>query len=154
MSNIARIVADADVLAADLLVGGPAREALDIIRGHSWITLVVSEPLLAEAEHVIATVADTDLATDWRGKIESLASVIDHPPRDHAAVASAYHGTAMHVLSFDDDLRTAEAGLAIRSRVETSVKHPAAFVQVFDPTVAYSEVVGGEYPGPDQNPRA
>lgn len=154
MSNIARIVADADVLAADLLVGGPAREALDIIRGHSWITLVASDPLLAEAEHVIATVADTDLATDWRGKIEALASVIDHPPQDHSAVASAFHGTAMHLLSFDDDLRTAEAGLAIRSRVETSVKHPAAFVQVFDPTAAYSEVVGGEYPGPDLNPRA
>jgi hypothetical protein len=30
-----RVVADADVLAADLLVGGVARDALDHVRAHS-----------------------------------------------------------------------------------------------------------------------
>ncbi|RLM83478.1 hypothetical protein D3D02_18005, partial [Halobellus sp. Atlit-38R] len=35
----ARVVADADALAADLLLGGAAREALDALRSHAWTTL-------------------------------------------------------------------------------------------------------------------
>ena len=38
--NPARVVADADVLAAGLLVGDPSREALDLVRAHSWVELV------------------------------------------------------------------------------------------------------------------
>ncbi|HMB50092.1 MAG TPA: hypothetical protein VKM69_05475, partial [Natronoarchaeum rubrum] len=53
----ARIVAGADVLAADALVGGPARAALDHVRSHSWIDLVASDHLLDDAEAVIADLA-------------------------------------------------------------------------------------------------
>ena len=149
-----RLVADADVLAADLLCGGAAREALDLARGHDWVTLVASEPLLDDAEAVIAGVADAGLAADWRARILGLAELVEHPAGDHPAIASAYHGEAVHVLSLDDGLLTAKAGTAIRSRVETSVKHPAAFVRLFDPASMYEVVVGGEYPGPDRDPRA
>ncbi|MFC6737595.1 hypothetical protein ACFQEQ_15235, partial [Halolamina salina] len=58
----ARIVADSDVLAADLLVGGDARECLDHVRSHSWLTLVASDPLLDDAEAAIRGVAVADLA--------------------------------------------------------------------------------------------
>lgn len=149
----ARIVADADVLAADVLVGGAAREALDLPRAHSWIDLVASDPLLDDAETVIADLADPGLAADWRETIESLRVRVDHPAGDHPALASAYHGGAMHVLSFDETLRTAKTGAAIRKHVETSVKHPAGFVRLFDPESLYETVVGGEYPGPDRDPR-
>ncbi|MFB6354291.1 MAG: hypothetical protein ABEJ92_09415, partial [Halobacteriales archaeon] len=62
---MARVVADADVLAADLLCGGSAREALDLVRAHDWVTLVASEPLLDDAATVVADLADGDLADDW-----------------------------------------------------------------------------------------
>lgn len=151
--NPARIVADADVLAADLLVGGTAREALDVVRGHSWIDLVASEPLLSEAETLIARLSDPELATDWRELIGPLATIVDHPEEDHPALAAALHGDARHVLSYEQELLTAAAGRAIRNRVETSVKTPDAFVDLFDPAALYPEVVGGDYPGPDRNPR-
>ncbi len=151
---IARVVADADVLAADLLLGGDARAALDIVRGHSWVDLLASEPLLDEAEVVIAAVSEPALADDWRRKVETLVTVVDHPAGDHPAFATALHGDARHVLSLDPDLQTPGAGAAIRARVETSVKSPAAFVTLFDPATVYPTAVGGEYPGPDQEPRA
>ena len=50
------VVADADVLAADLLCGeaaeNPARTALDHVRRHSWMSLVASDPLLDDAQAV------------------------------------------------------------------------------------------------------
>jgi len=152
----ARIVADADVLAADLLVGGDARDALDGVRAHSWVTLVASDPLLDDAEAVVATLTegDADLAVEWRARIETLREPVAHPGDDHPALASAYRGGAMHVLTFDDGLRSAGAGAAIRGRVETSVKHPRAFATLFDPGSLYEAVEGGEYPGPDRDPRA
>ncbi|WP_436907260.1 DUF7384 family protein [Halosimplex marinum] len=150
----ARVVADADVLAADLLVGGDAREALDHVRSHSWVTLVASDPLLGDAEAVVADLADPDLAADWRDRIEALREPVDHPSGDHPALASALHGGAMHVLSFDEDLQSAAAGAAIRGRVEASVRSPRAFAAVFDPESLYEAVEGGEYPGPDRDPRA
>ncbi|MDZ7700894.1 MAG: hypothetical protein U5J98_01855 [Halobacteriales archaeon] len=150
----ARLVADADVLAADLLCGGPARDALDLARAHDWVTLVASGPLLDDAEVVIAALADDGLAADWRERIESLAEPVEHPAGDHPAIASAYRGDAGHVLSFDEGLRSAAAGVAIRSRVETSVKHPDAFARLFDPASMYEVAVGGDYPGPDRDPRA
>jgi hypothetical protein len=150
----ARVVADADVLAADLLVGGDAREALDHVRSHSWVTLVGSDPLLDDAEAVVADLADPDLAADWRDRVEALREPVDHPDGDHPALASALHGGAMHVLSFDEDLQSAAAGAAIRGRVEASVRSPRAFAAVFDPESLYEAVEGGEYPGPDRDPRA
>ncbi|WP_135365658.1 DUF7384 family protein [Halosimplex halophilum] len=150
----ARVVADADVLAADLLVGGDAREALDAVRSHSWMALVASDPLLADAEAVVADLADPDLAADWRERVEGLREPVEHPAGDHPALASALHGGAMHVLSFDGDLQSAAAGAAIRGRVEASVRSPRAFAAVFDPESLYEAVEGGDYPGPDRDPRA
>ena len=150
---IGRVVADADVLAADLLIDGAAREALDRIRSHSWLELVASDPLLADAECVIAGLADEALARDWREAVAGLATVVSHPPQDHPALAAAVHGDARHVLSFDDRLRSAGAGMAIREHAETSVKRPDAFVRLADPARLYAAVVGGDYPGPDRDPR-
>ena len=153
VEGMARIVADADVLAADLLVGGTPREAMDLVRSHSWIALVASESLLTDTEAVIADLADGTLAADWREKIDELAEMVTHPMDDHPAIASAYHGGARHVLTFDESLLSATAATTIRSRVETSVKHPTAFVKLFDPASIYPEVGGGTYEGPDRDPR-
>ena len=153
-SSPARIVADADVLAADLLVGGDARETLDHVRAHSWVTLVASDALLDDAEAVVADLADPEIAADWRTRVEDLREPVDHPEGDHPALASALHGGAMHVLSFDESLQSAGANAAIRGRVEASVRSPRAFAAVFDPESLYEAVEGGEYPGPDRDPRA
>lgn len=148
-----RIVADADVLAADLLVGGPAREAMDLIRAHAWLELVATHELLDDAEALVREFGDDDLASDWRRRVEELATVVEQPPGDHPALAAAYHGEAAHVLTFDESLQHARAGAEIRSRVETSVKSPDAFLALFDPERLHPAVVGGEYPGPDRDPR-
>lgn len=150
---VARVVADADVLAADLLCGGPSRAALDLVRGHDWVRLVASEPLLDDATALIEALADADLAADWRAAATALAELVEHSPEDQPAIASAYRGDARHVLSLDESLLGATAGATIRARVETSVKHPDAFVRLFDPATMYPLVVGGEYPGPDRDPR-
>ena len=152
--GLARLVADADVLAADLLVGGPAREAIDIARAHSWVTLVASDPLLDDAEAVVESCADSTLAADWRERIESLRERAEHPDGDHPALASALSGDAVHVLSFDDRLRSAQAGATLRAHGDVSVKTPRGFVALFDPAAMYEVAVGGEYPGPDRDPRA
>jgi predicted nucleic acid-binding protein len=149
----ARVTADADVLAADLLVGGPARAALDRVREHSWVTLVASDHLLDDAEAVVASLGDADLARDWRDRIEPTCELVAHPPDDHPALASAYRGGAMHLLTLDDSLLSASAGAALRGRVETSPRHPRAFDALFDAESLYREVMGGDYPGPDRDPR-
>lgn len=148
------VVADADVLAADLLSGGAAREALDLLRAHSWTTLVASDALLADAQAVVATLADDDLAGAWRERVDDLRVRVEHPPEDHPALASAAAGDAAHVLSFDDGLRAAKTGTALRPYVDVSVKHPRGFARLFDPAKLYPTVVGGEYPGPDRDPRS
>ena len=150
----ARVVADADVLAADLLVGGDARDALDGVRAHSWVTLVASDPLLDDAEVVVAAFADDGLAANWRARVEQLREPVSHPAGDHPALASTYRGGAMHLLTYAEDLRSAGAGATLRGRVETSVRSPRAFATVFDPGSLYAAVEGGEYPGPDRDPRA
>jgi len=150
----ARVVADADVLAADLLVGGTAREVMDLVRGHSWIELVASDPLLVDAEAVVTDLADPGLAADWRERIEHERIHVDHPKDDHPALASAYHGEAAHLLSFDEAFTGPEAGAAINQRIPLSVRTPDAFLSVFDPGRLYPEVCDGEYPGPDRDPRA
>lgn len=152
--NLARIVADADVLAADLLAGGPSREALDLVRAHSWIELVASDALLADAREVIARCAERGLADDWRSLIERERVSVTHPAGDHPALASAYRGNAAHLLSLDDDLRRARTGVRLRERVPVSVKTPWGFVRQFDPESLHGVIVGGEYPGPDRDPRA
>lgn len=152
--NPARVVADADVLAADLLCGGPARDAIDLARAHSWVSLVASDPLLADARTIIAQLADTALAEAWRERIDDLRTRVEHAPEDHPALASAAAGGAAHVLSFDDSLRSAKTGVRIRAHVATSVKHPRGFCRLFDPETLYPAVGGGEYPGPDCDPRA
>jgi hypothetical protein len=153
MPDPTRLVADADVLAADLLVGGDARAALDAVRAHSWLDLVASDPLLDDAAAVVAALADADLAADWRERARAEAVAVDHPAGDHPALASALHGDAAHVLTDAETLRTAAAGAEIKQHVETSVKSPAAFVHAFDADSFYAATVGGEYPGPDRDPR-
>jgi len=169
-----RIVADADVLIADLLAGGSetggsetggserggdpdsgtaAREALDAIRSHSWLDLLASDPLLDDAEAVIADLADADLAAAWRERIDEERVAVDHPAGDHPALASAYRGQAAHVLSYDEGLRGAKASASFGSRLNLSVKTPDGFVALFDAESLYEAVEDGEYPGPDRDPR-
>ena len=149
-----RVVADADVLAADLLVGGDSRDALDHVRRHSWMTLVASTPLLDDAQAVIARIADDDLAADWRRKIETLADLVDHPEGDHPGLAAAYHGNAAHVLTYDEGLLTTKANASAKRFVETSFKPPGGFARLFDPERLYPQVSDDPYPGPDRDPRA
>ncbi|WP_299264707.1 DUF7384 family protein [Halorientalis sp.] len=152
--NPARFVADADVLAADLLVGGPARDALDIARAHDWVTLVASDALLEDATAVITDCADADLAADWRETVDDLREPVSHPAGDHPALAAAYNGDARHLLTFDENLQSAQTGATLQKYVDVSVREPRAFVTLFDPESLYEVVVGGEYPGPDRDPRA
>ncbi|MEF8780940.1 MAG: hypothetical protein V5A46_09710 [Haloferacaceae archaeon] len=150
----ARIVADADVLAADVLVGGAARAALENPWRHSFVALVASDELLSDAEATIAAAATTGLASDWRTVVEEWREPVAHPAGDHPGLASAYRGGAMHLLSFDEGLTSARAGAAFQGRVPVSVREPRAFATLFDAESLYAEVVGGEYPGPDRPPRA
>ena len=150
----ARVVADADVLAADLLCGeSPAREALDHVRRHSWVQLVASDALLADAEAVIRELSDDSLAADWRERIERDRVPVDHPADDHPALASAYRGEAAHLLSYDEELGSATTGLALQPHMQLSIRTPAAFASLFDPESLYPVVEDGEYPGPDRDPR-
>jgi hypothetical protein len=151
--RIDRIVADADVLAADLLVGGEARTALDAVRRHSWLTLVATRQLLADARAVIADLADPALASAWHALATDRIVLVEQPSGDHPALAAAYQGRAMHVLSYDPALTSAAAGMALRDRAPISVREPQAFLAVFDPERVYPTVVEGEYPGPDRDPR-
>lgn len=152
-TNPARIVADADVLVADLLVGGPARESMDEIRSHSWVELLASDDLLDDAEAVIRELADDGLSSAWRERIEDLRVEVEHPEGDHPALASAYRGEAAHILSYDENLRSAEASATFGSRLNVSVKTPEGFAALFDAESLYGAVEGGEYPGPDRDPR-
>jgi hypothetical protein len=148
-----RLVADADVLAADLLVGASSREALDTVRAHSWLTLVATEQLLADAEAVITSLADAELAAAWRERVSADATVVEQPAGDHPAIAAAYHGDAGQLLTFDDSLTSADAGLALKPHLDVSVRTPEAFCAVFDPGPLYEATVGDSYPGPDRDPR-
>lgn len=150
---VERVVADADVLAADLLVGGAAREALDVVRSHSWIELVASDPLLDDCEAVVAGLADADLAGEHRERLEARRLRVEQPADDHPGLASAYRGNAAHLLSFDPRLRSARAGASLRARMDVSVKHPRSFGSLFDPEAVWPSVGEGPYPGPDRDPR-
>jgi len=152
----ARVVAAPGVLAADLFVDGPARAALDPLRAHSWTTLVASDPLLDAAERAIARLsgdADPALAADWRARVEAWREPVVGPAGDDPTLASAYRGGAMHVLTTDDRVTSAAGGTALRARVETSAREPAAFARLFDAESLYEHAVGAEYAGPDRDPR-
>lgn len=155
MSNdhIAKIVADADVLAADLFLNDSARAALDLIRSHSWITLVASDILIDQTTTLIEHLSSTTLATQWAQKIRQRTTTIEHPPSDHPALAAALRGNSAHILSYDPNLTSAKTGAVLRSHGPTSVKHPEAFVRLFDPKTAYEHTTGSPYPGPDRDPR-
>lgn len=150
-----RVVAAVDVLAADLLVGGDARAALDHVREHSWVALLASDELLAETERLVADHADPELAADHRKRLEAERVRVEQPPDDHPALASAYQGDAAHLLSYDERLGSAKAGLTLQPRVSLSIRPPDAFATLFDPESLYKTVDGhdGEYPGPDRDPR-
>jgi len=150
----ARVVADSDVLAADLLIGGKAREALDLLRSHSWTTLVASDLLLDDAEAVIATLAAEELAVDWRTAVEQWREPVAHPTVDHPALASAYRGGAMQIVSLDPSLTGPGTAAGLSDRLPVSVREPRAFVTVFSPERLYPETGGGEYPGPDRDRRS
>lgn len=149
-----RLVADADVLAADLLVGGPSRTALDTVRSHSWLELVATEPLLEDVDAVLRTLADGALADKWRETITDLVTLVEQPPGDHPALAAAYRGGAPYVLSLDHRLQSADAGANLRAAMDVSIRSPDAFVAVFDPAAIYELTFDAEYPGPDRDPRA
>ena len=149
----ARVVADADVLAADLLCGGPAREALDLLWTHSWTTLVASDRLVKDAQQVIADFSKAAIADAWRERIDAWREPVSQPAGDHPALASAYHGGAMQVISFDESLTAAGAGAGLNQWFPVSVRTPHAFTTVFDPARLFPEVVGGDYHGPDREPR-
>lgn len=155
MSDVdpARIAADADVLATDVFVDGDAREALDVVRAHSWVELVASDPLLDDAEAVVRSLGDRALAADWREKLENEATVVTHPAGDQPALGAAQAGDAAHVLSYDEQLRSVHTAMQLKERVDVSVKSPDAFARLFDPERLYPTVVGGDYPGPDRDPR-
>ncbi|WP_181685124.1 DUF7384 family protein [Halorhabdus salina] len=152
VSDPTRLVADADVLAADLLVGGQARRVMDHIREHDWLALLASDALLDDAEAVIADISGPSLATDWRDRIDRECHLVAHPDGDHPALASAVAGDAGHVLSFDEQLTGARAGVALR-KYTISVRSPAAFLAVFDAPALYEATVGDDYSGPDRDPR-
>ena len=150
----ARVVADADVLAADLLVGETSREALDILRAHAWTTLVASDVLLDDVEAVVASVAGGSLAADWRAQLSAWREVVEQPPGDHPALASAYRGNAMQVISLDATLTGPAAAAGLRGRLPVSVREPRAFAAVFSPKRLYPTVADEPYPGPDRDTRS
>jgi predicted nucleic acid-binding protein len=148
-----RIVADADVLAADLLVGDASRDALDHVRSHSWLTLVASDPLLEDAAAVVAALADEDLASAWRNRVARATDRVEHDPGDHPGLGSAVHGNAAHLLSFDETLGSAQTGVSVQPYAALSVRPPDAFARLFDPASLYEAVHDDAYPGPDTDPR-
>lgn len=148
-----RLVVDSDVLAADLLVGGPSRAVLDTVRSHSWLELVVTDPLLNEAEAIVRELSDPVLAEEWHEAIDTLATTVEQPEGDRPVLAAAYRGNAMYVVSLDDRLQSAKAGANLRGVMNVSVRSPDAFASIFDPEAAYEMAFDEPYPGPDRDPR-
>lgn len=128
-----RIVADSDVLAADLLVGGSARKALDMIRTHEFLSLITTDTILLETQRIIEALADADLAEDWGSRARVEFTVIKPSGGGHPAFEAAATSNAATVLSLDERLQSMRAGVAIRDHVATSVKSPQAFVAMVDP---------------------
>ncbi|MFW5952463.1 MAG: DUF7384 family protein, partial [Gemmatimonadota bacterium] len=68
------------------------------------------------------------------------------------ALASAYHGGAAHLLTFDEDLTSARTNLSIQSSTALSIRQPAAFARLFDAAGLYESLHDDAYPGPDRVP--
>jgi predicted nucleic acid-binding protein len=150
-ANPARVVAGADVLAADLLVGGAAREALDPVRRHSWVELLASDQLLEDTAAVVRTLATEQLAEDWRALVTRERVPVSHPDGDHPGLATAYRGDAAHLLTFDPDLASARTNLSVQPYAALSIRPPAAFARLFDPASLYESLHDDAYPGPDRS---
>ncbi len=148
------VAADADVLVADLLVGGEAREALDHVRRHSWTELAATKLLLADAAAVIADLADQSLATAWRERTEGECRLVDQPADDHPGLAAAYQSGAEHLLTFDESLTAARTNHALQPHAELSIRPPGSFARLFDPAPLYEDRFEEPYPGPDRDPRS
>ena len=127
-----RVVVDSGVLAGDVKKEKSAKIVMEIIRRSPWIVIIASIPLLDEAQTVIETDFGEELEKKWREDIESMCEIVDHLEGDHPALASAYVGNAQHIISGDEMLTNAKAGVAIRTKIETSVKRPDAFVKLFE----------------------
>jgi len=56
--------------------------------------------------------------------------------------------------AFEDRRQGARAAAGLRDRLPVSVREPRAFATVFSAENLYPEAVGGEYPGPDRDPRS
>lgn len=153
-SSPTRIAAGADVLAADVLVGGSSRDALDLVRSHSWLTLVASDVLRDDAEAVVAGLGSDGLASEWRARIDDVVEGVSQESGDHPALASAVHGNAAHLLTFDESLGGVTAGMGLKPHAALSVRPPDAFTAVFDAASLYETVHHDAYPGPDREPRA
>ncbi|ERG96309.1 MAG: hypothetical protein J07HQW2_02785 [Haloquadratum walsbyi J07HQW2] len=151
------VVVDADVLVADFLCGSDtdARQALESLWTHSWMTLFGSDPLLTDAEALIAALTTDQLAREWRVHMTEWCSIVTHPPGDHPALATAYRGGAMHILSFNDQLQSTQVGASLRGQLPVSVREPAAYTAVFSPEQLYDATFDdeGTYPGPDRASR-
>lgn len=148
------VAADADVLAADLLIGGETREALDHVRCHSWLELAATEVLLSDAVAVITELADEQLAAAWRERIERECRLVDQPPDDHPGLAAAYQSGAEHLLTFDESLSAARTNQALQPHATLSIRTPDSFARLFDPVPLYEDRFGEPYPGPDRDPRS
>lgn len=147
-----RVVADVDVLAADLLVGGVDRRALDALWQHTWTTLLASDALLTRTHTVIADLTNPSLADDWHDAIADWATMIDHPQTTSPALTCAVQGNAAHLLTHDETLLSASSAAELR-RHRVSVKPPDAFHRLFDPATLYDHRFDDPYPGPDRDPR-
>ena len=148
----ARVVADADVLAADLFIDGASRDALDLLRSHSWLELVVTEALIEDTKVLISDLAESGLADDWERWVRTCGTVFEPSIGGHSALVAAHAGNAATVLSLDDRLLSAQAGVAIRPHVTTSIKSPTAFCKLVDPSSLYETLFADSYPGPDIAP--
>ena len=96
--NYTRLVVDSDVLAADLLVGGPSRAVLDTVRSHSWLELIATDQLLDDAAAIVRELSEPALAEAWREAIDALATTVEQPAGDRPVLAAAYRGNAMYVV--------------------------------------------------------
>jgi hypothetical protein len=116
--------------------------------------LVSTEQLLDDAEAVVESLADSDLALAWRTAIDDLVVLVAQPAGDHPALAAAYRGNAAHVISLDDRLTSVAAGANLKGTLEASVRSPEAFRSVVDPATLHELAFDVPYPGPDREPRA
>lgn len=151
-----RVVVDADVLVADVLRHDPSREALDRIRSHSWLTLVLSRPLIEDGRALLVEFESRTLAEHWQTVLDRTGRLVEPTAGGHPALATAHAAQAAQVLSLDETLTDVATGAAIRSTVDASVKTPTAFTSTIDLASLYAVGTAkspAEYPGPDLDPR-